>query len=150
MAATSLAQDADQQAIEPQALSMETTMPSVNATVEEPNGTLPTDEADAALPYNEDSRHYTLGKGNLAKRFTYSFTRVAITRTDGGNETFNAAEILGAGAAAGISDLYYPGQERTLTKTYQRWITNILIDGGTFIFKELWPDINNTFFHQNE
>ncbi len=98
----------------------------------------------------EDSRYYTLGRGSFAKRLTYSFSRVAITRTDSGHETFNASEIFGAGAAAGISDLYYPSADRTFTKTYQRWITSVSIDAGTFVFKEFWPDINNTFFHQKD
>lgn len=97
---------------------------------------------------HQDSRYYTLGQGNFGKRFVYSFTRVGLTRTDEGHEAFNASEIVGAGAAAGISNLYYPNQERTLVKTYQRWVTSILIDGGTFVFKEFWPDLNNRFFHQ--
>jgi hypothetical protein len=98
----------------------------------------------------QDSRYYTLDRGGFAKRLAYSFSRVAITRTDSGHETFNASEIFGAGAAAGISGLYYPSQERTFTKTYQLWITNVAIDGGTFIFKEFWPNINNKFFHQKD
>jgi len=98
----------------------------------------------------QDSRYYTLGRDGIAKRLAYSFSRVAITRTDSGGETFNASEILGAGAAAGISGLYYPSQERTFTKMYQLWIANVAIDGGTFIFKEFWPNINNKFFHQND
>jgi hypothetical protein len=99
---------------------------------------------------HQDSRYYTLDRGGFSKRLAYSFSRVAITRTDSGHEAFNASEIFGAGAAAGISGLYYPGQERTFTKTYQLWITNVAIDGGTFIFKEFWPDINNKFFHQKD
>jgi hypothetical protein len=98
----------------------------------------------------QDSRYYTLGHGGLPKRFVYSFSRIFITRQDSGHETFNASEIFGAGTAAGISNLYYPSQERTFTKTYQRWITNLTIDGGTFVFKEFWPDLNNKFFHQTD
>jgi hypothetical protein len=99
---------------------------------------------------HQDSRYYTLGRGGLSKRLTYSFSRVAITRTDSGHETFNASEIFGAGVASGISSAYYPSRERTFTKTYQLWLTNIAIDSGTFIFKEFWPDINNKFFHQKD
>jgi hypothetical protein len=98
----------------------------------------------------QDSRYYTKGRGGFVNRFAYSFSRIAITRTDAGGETFNASEIVGAGAAAGISGLYYPSSDRTFTKTYQRWITSVVIDGGTFIFKEFWPDINNKFFHQTD
>ncbi len=36
------------------------------------------------------------------------------------------------------------------TKTYQRWITNLCIDGGVFVLKEVWPDINNAVFHQKD
>lgn len=99
---------------------------------------------------HQDSRFYTLGHGSFPKRLAYSFSRVAITRTDGGHETFNASEIVGAGASSGISNLYYPSQERTFTKVYQRWITNVAIDGGTFVFKEFWPDLNSRFFHQKD
>jgi hypothetical protein len=98
----------------------------------------------------QDSRFYTLGHGSLPKRLAYSFSRIAITRNDHGKETFNASEIFGAGAASGISNLYYPSEERTFTKVYQRWITSVSIDGATFIFKEFWPDINQRFFHQTD
>jgi hypothetical protein len=98
----------------------------------------------------QDSRYYTLGHGGFPKRLVYSFSRIAITRADSGRETFNASEIFGAGTAAGISYLYYPREERTFTKVYQRWFTSLAIDGGTFVFKEFWPDINNKFFHQKD
>jgi hypothetical protein len=99
---------------------------------------------------HQDSRYYTLGRGGFAKRLGYSLSRAAITRNDSGHETFNASEIFGAGAAAGISSLYYPSQERTFSKTYQLWLTNIAIDAGSNLFKEFWPDINNRVFHQRE
>ena len=100
--------------------------------------------------FHQDSRYYTLGSGGIVKRTAYSFSRVLITRTDGGDETFNASEIVGAGAASGISSLYYPERERTWTKVGQRWLTNVSLDGATFIFKEFWPDINNAIFHQKQ
>jgi hypothetical protein len=99
---------------------------------------------------HQDTRYYTLGKGEFGKRVGYAFSRVVITRTDSGHKAFNASEVVGAGAFSGIANLYYPSQERTLTKTYQRWITNLCIDGGVFVFKEVWPDINNAVFHQKD
>ena len=99
---------------------------------------------------HQDTRYYTLGKGNFGKRLGYAFTRIVITRSDSGHETFNYSEILGAGAFSSVANLYYPSQERTVTKTYQRWVTNLAIDGCTFAFKEIWPDINNAVFHQKD
>ncbi len=99
---------------------------------------------------HQDTRYYTLGKGDFAKRLGYAFTRIVVTRSDEGHETFNFSEVLGAGAFSGVANLYYPSQERTITKTYQRWVTNLAIDGCTFAFKEVWPDINNALFHQQD
>ncbi len=99
---------------------------------------------------HEDTRYYTLGKGDFVKRLGYAFTRIVVTRNDDGHDTFNFSEILGAGAFSGVANFYYPSQERTLTKTYQRWVTNLAIDGCTFAFKEVWPDINNALFHQQD
>ena len=98
---------------------------------------------------HQDSRYYTLGHGGFIKRGIYAASRAVITRTDSGGETFNASEVLGSGIAAGISSAYYPRQYRTWTKTGQRWLTNALLDLGTFGAKEFWPDINHAIFHES-
>jgi hypothetical protein len=99
---------------------------------------------------HQDSRYYTLGRGGFVKRGFYAVTRVVITRTDSGGETFNASEVFGAGTAAAISSAYYPSRYQDWTKIGQRWLTNVLIDGGTFGAKEFWPDVNRAIFHQSE
>jgi hypothetical protein len=98
----------------------------------------------------QDTRYYTLGHGGFIKRGFYAVSRTVITRTDSGRETFNASEILGAGTAAGLSSAYYPTQYRTWTKVGQRWLTNVLLDFGTFAAKEFWPDVNHAVFHQSD
>jgi hypothetical protein len=95
----------------------------------------------------EDPRYYTLGRGGFPRRIGYSISRLIITRTDHGGNTFNFSEIVGNGAAAGISGLYYPSQERTWTKTGQRWATQVGLDGVSNFIKEIWPDVNAKFFH---
>ena len=99
---------------------------------------------------HEDSRYYTLGRGGFLKRSTYAVTRAVITRKDAGGETINVAEIVGAGAAAGISNTYYPGQYYTWTKTGQRWLTNVVLDTALLYTKEFWPDINRAITHGKE
>jgi hypothetical protein len=105
------------------------------------------------VPLHQDPRYYTLGSGSkdkhngAVKRVGYAFSRILITRTDAGGSNFNFSEVVGAGAASGISNLYYPSSNRTWTKTGQRWALNVGIDGATFIFKEFWPDINRAIFH---
>jgi hypothetical protein len=96
---------------------------------------------------HEDPRYYTLGHGGFFKRTGYAVSRLLITRTDSGQQTFNVSEIVGNGAGAGISGAYYPSRERTWTKTGQKWLTQIALDGAFNVLKEFWPDINHTIFH---
>ncbi len=98
--------------------------------------------------FRQDTRYYTLGRGGLLRRTFYAVSRAAITRTDAGNPVANYSEIIGAGAAAGISNLYYPSQERTWTKTGQRWALNVGLDVLSQTFREFWPDVNRKIFHQ--
>jgi len=105
--------------------------------------------AEALVPAvtKEDPRYYTLGKGGFLKRTGYSISRLFITRTDAGNNTFNFSELVGSGAAAGLGNAYYPLQSNLWVKTYQRWGTQVALDGVFNILKEFWPDINQAVFH---
>jgi hypothetical protein len=96
---------------------------------------------------HEDARYYTLGHGGFLKRTGYALSRAVVTRTDSGNETFNFSEVLGAGSAAGLSNLYYPSAQRTLGNTGGQWGLDVGIDAGVFVFREFWPDINRHIFH---
>jgi hypothetical protein len=95
----------------------------------------------------EDARYYTLGHGGFMKRAGYALSRAVITRSNSGKETFNISEVVGAGAAAGISNLYYPPASRTLGNTGSQWGLDVGIDAGVFVFREFWPDINRRIFH---
>jgi len=94
----------------------------------------------------EDPRYYTLGRGGFFKRTGYAVSRVFITRTDSGNPTANLSELVGAGAAAGISNTYYFDDTNVWVKTYQRWISQMVQDAVSNIAKEFWPDINHVVF----
>ena len=97
--------------------------------------------------FHQDPRFYTLGHGGFRKRAVYAATRIFVTRGDNGNAMPNYSEIIGAGAAASVSSLYYPTHYRTWTKVGQKWLTSGLIDSANFTFKEFWPDINHKLFH---
>jgi hypothetical protein len=104
--------------------------------------------AEAIVPAatREDPRYYTMGKGGFPKRAGYALGRLFITRTNSGKSTFNLSEIVGAGGAAGIGNLYYPAQANPWVKTYQRWGTQVGLDGVFNVLKEFWPDINQAVF----
>jgi hypothetical protein len=113
------------------------------------DGTIENYMVEAVVPtlLKEDPRYYTLGHGGFFKRSAYAITRVFITRRDSGSPTFNLSEVIGAGAAAGIGNSYYPAESNPFVKTYQRWISQIVQDSASNIVKEFWPDINRAFFH---
>jgi hypothetical protein len=96
---------------------------------------------------HEDTRYYTLGRGGFLKRTGYALSRAVVTRNDAGKDVFNASEVIGAGAAAGLSTLYYPVRERSFGSTGTEWGIDIAVDALSFEAKELWPDINHWLFH---
>lgn len=97
--------------------------------------------------FRQDNRFFTRGHGSIGSRAFYAATRVLVTRSDAGANVFNASEIIGAGAASGLSTVYYPARYQTWTKVGQRWLTSCIIDSASLTFKEFWPDINQKFFH---
>ncbi len=113
------------------------------------DGTIENYMTEAIVPAvtKEDPRYYTLGKGGFVKRTGYAVSRLFITRTDTGKNTFNLSEIIGAGAAAGIGNAYYPAQSNPWVKTYQRWGTQVGLDAVFNVLKEFWPDIDQSIFH---
>jgi hypothetical protein len=99
---------------------------------------------------HEDTRYYSLGRGGFLKRAGYSMSRVVITRSDSGGRTFNTSEVVGAGAAAGISTLYYPSRERSFSNTAGQWGTSVGIDALGFLVKEFSPDISHALLHSGK
>jgi hypothetical protein len=104
-------------------------------------------EAIVPAATKEDPRYYTMGKGGFVRRTGYAVSRLFIIRTNSGGSTFNLSEIVGAGAAAGIGNAYYPAESNEWVKTYQRWGTQVGLDGVFNLMKEFWPDINHAVFH---
>jgi hypothetical protein len=45
---------------------------------------------------NQTSVFYQSGQGGFWRRTGYAISRIFVTRTDSGNETFNSSEIFGA------------------------------------------------------
>jgi len=103
-------------------------------------------EAIIPVATNEDPRYYTLGKGGFPRRTAYALSQLFITRTNSGKRTINLSELVGSGAAAGIGNAYYPAEANPWVKTYQRWGTQVGLDGLFNVLKEFWPDINRAVF----
>jgi hypothetical protein len=89
----------------------------------------------------QDPRYYQLGSGSPWRRLKYSVRQIFITRSDTGKTQFNYSEILGNGAAAGISNTYLPQNQRTLDNTLNVWGTDLMLNALCNVAKEFWPDL---------
>ena len=99
----------------------------------------------------QDPRYYRLGKGSFWQRTRYTVGRIFITRGDSGKQQFNASEIFGSAAAAGISTYsYHPRNDRNLGNTATVWGTQIGLDTFSYAMKEFWPDIRRKFSRKKQ
>jgi hypothetical protein len=97
---------------------------------------------------HEDPRYYTLGHGGFFRRTAYALSRVVITKSDSGGRSFNYSEIVGNALEAGLSNAYYPPEERGLRKTAENWGTQLEAAALNNIAKEFWPDIRRHLLRQ--
>jgi hypothetical protein len=115
--------------------------------VDQASGAFFTEALVPALTH-EDPRYYTLGHGSFLRRTGYALSRVVLTKTDSGGVSFNFSEVLGNGMVAGLSNLYYPPEERGLRKTAENWATGLESAALNNLVKEFWPDIRHKILRQ--
>lgn len=96
----------------------------------------------------QDPRYFVKGKGGFWKRTGYAISREVVTRADNGTNQFNTSEIAGNFVAAGIADAYYPSEDRTFSKTADKWGQQLALDTLFNVLKEFWPDVRSKFFGQ--
>lgn len=94
----------------------------------------------------EDPRYYTMGEGGFFRRTGYALSRTFITKTDSGGTSFNWSEVAGNGLEAGLSNTYYPPQERGLSQTARNFGTQMESAALNHVFQEFWPDIRKKVF----
>lgn len=92
---------------------------------------------------HEDPRYFTQGHGGFFRRLGYALSRAVVTKTDSGGLTFNWSEVGGNALEAGLSNAYYPPEERGWRQTARDWGTQMESAVLNNIAKEFWPDIRH-------
>jgi hypothetical protein len=91
---------------------------------------------------HQDPRYFRLGHGGFARRVFYAISRVFVTYSDSGRNTFYSSALTGTVVAAAVSNLYYPKSDQGLSPT----ISRIGLDlGNTALYNgaaEFWPEIH--------
>lgn len=89
----------------------------------------------------QDPRFFRKGTGSFSSRLFYAIGTTFWCKNDNGGRGPNYSNLLGNIAAGGISNLYYPADDRGVGLTFERGavVTAEGAIGG--VFEEFWPDI---------
>jgi len=102
---------------------------------------------NAVLPIilHQDPRYFRLGHGTFKHRLLYSMSTSVICKSDSGKWEPNYSNVLGNLISGGISNVYYPAQDRGAAQTFQSAAT-VTAEGmiGAALL-EFWPDIANHY-----
>jgi len=77
--------------------------------------------------FRQDPRYFYQGSGSIRSRVWHALSAAIITRGDNGRHQFNYSHVLGNFAAASISNLYRPEEDRGVSLT----INNALLHTAT-------------------
>lgn len=94
------------------------------------------------VAFHQDPRYFRLGEGSFGKRLFYAISRVFVTYNDAGHTVAYTSALTGTVAAGGLSNLYYPQQDRGFSHTVSRIGLDL---GNTALYNaaaEFWPDIH--------
>lgn len=89
----------------------------------------------------EDPRFFPESHPSVGRAIKYSVTRLFVTRSDNGNNVFNASAFLGPLAAEALSNAYYPVHEQTGARTMERYGSDLAWHVAGNMFKEYWPSL---------
>jgi hypothetical protein len=96
----------------------------------------------------QDPRYFRNPGLPFFQRALYAMSRVLITRTDGGGQTFNSSRILSIAATRAVSDLYVPGERQGMHPIGACVSFTLVRDAGMNLVHEFWPDVRRKFLHR--
>lgn len=96
----------------------------------------------------QDPRYFRNPDLPFFQRALYAMSRVLITRTDSGGQTFNSSRILSVAASRAVSDLYVPGERQGMHPIAACVSFTLLRDAGENLLHEFWPDVRRKFLHR--
>jgi len=92
---------------------------------------------------HQDPRYYRQGSGPFTHRFAHALIRPVVTYGDGNGREFNWSGLLGSLASSGLSNAYYPDEERGAGKTFSRWAMGIPFSVIDHLVDEFGPDLQH-------
>jgi hypothetical protein len=96
----------------------------------------------------QDPRYFRNPDLPLFQRALYAMSRVLVTRTDSGGQTFNSSRILSIAAARVVANVYVPGERQGMGPLAGCVSFTLLRDAGMNLAHEFWPDLRRKFLHR--
>ena len=90
---------------------------------------------------HEDPRYFRAVHGSIARRTGHVVAATVWTRKDDKTFRFNWSKLLASGASSGLSNAYYPAENRGAQLIISRVVLSYLSEIGFNALKEFWPDI---------
>jgi hypothetical protein len=100
--------------------------------------------------FKDDPRYFRRGQGTFGRRFVYSLVQEVVCHTDSGGRAFNVSNVLGAFSSGGLSNVYYPSDDRGFKLTMSRSGLAVGYAAAGNLFNEFWPDIHRKLFHKSK
>ena len=97
----------------------------------------------AASVLRQDPRFFPQGHPTFWGSVAYSARRLFVTRSDSGNNVFNASGLIGPLGGEALANTYLPRTEQTGAKTGERYGYDLAWRFAGNMFKNYWP----TIFH---
>ena len=95
----------------------------------------------AASALRQDPRFFPQLHPTFWGSIKYSARRLVVTRSDAGNEVFNASGLIGPLAGETLANTYLPKTEQTGAKTAERYGFDLAWKFAGNMFKNYWPTI---------
>jgi len=91
---------------------------------------------------HQDPRYFRKGEGSGWSRLRYSISRGFVTRSDAGKTQPNWSNLMGKFTGAGLSNLYYPPEDRGASLTLSRVAISLSYQMLGNVAIEFWPEIH--------
>jgi hypothetical protein len=97
---------------------------------------------------HQDPRYHRLGagSGSFKRRVGHALIRPVLTHKDSGGRAFNWSGILGSIATSGLSNAYYPEEDRGVGATFSRVAMSIPFSMIDELVNEFGPDLEKKMF----
>lgn len=93
---------------------------------------------------HQDPRYFYKGTGTTRSRALYALSTVFITRGDNGKWQPNYSNVLGTFAAGGISNAYYPANDRGFGLTIENGVIGLASGGVAALLQEfVFPKVSS-------